>query len=89
MMTDRFGRALGWTSLALGTAQLAAPRAVTRLCGVDDAPGAKTIARLAGGRELLHAALLLGGKTPRRKSDCLCARAQVGWGSMAQLRTDR
>ncbi|MGW2148389.1 SRPBCC family protein [Nonomuraea bangladeshensis] len=66
MMTDRLGRALGWTSLALGTAQLAAPRAVTRLCGVDDAPGATTIARLAGGRELLHAALLLGGKTPAR-----------------------
>ncbi|MEV4287872.1 SRPBCC family protein [Nonomuraea bangladeshensis] len=66
MMTDRLGRALGWTSLALGTAQLAAPRAVTRLCGVDDAPGATTIARLVGGRELLHAALLLGGKTPAR-----------------------
>ncbi|MEW9550453.1 SRPBCC family protein [Nonomuraea sp. NPDC050783] len=63
-MTDRFARALGWASLALGTAQLAAPRAVTRMCGVDDAPGATTITRLAGGRELLHAALLLGGKTP-------------------------
>ena len=63
-MTDRFARALGWTSLALGTAQLAAPRAVTRLCGVDDAPGATTVARLVGGRELLHAALLLGAKNP-------------------------
>ncbi|MFC5827574.1 SRPBCC family protein [Nonomuraea insulae] len=64
MMTDRFARALGWTSLALGTAQLAAPRTVTRLCGVDDAPGATTMARLVGGRELLHAALLLGAKNP-------------------------
>ncbi|MBN6054634.1 SRPBCC family protein [Nonomuraea sp. RK-328] len=63
-MTDRFARALGWTSLALGTAQVAAPRAVTRLCGVDDAPGATTVARLVGGRELLHAALLLGAKNP-------------------------
>ncbi|MCK2215821.1 SRPBCC family protein [Actinomadura sp. ATCC 31491] len=63
-MTDKFARALGWTSLALGTAQLAAPRAVTRLCGVDDAPGATTVARLVGGRELLHAALLLGAKNP-------------------------
>lgn len=63
-MTDRFARALGWASLALGAAQLAAPRAVTRLCGVDDAPGATAVARLAGGRELLHAALLLGAKNP-------------------------
>lgn len=63
-MTDRFARALGWTSLALGMAQLAAPRVVTRLCGVDDAPGATTVARLIGGRELLHAALLLGAKNP-------------------------
>ncbi|MDH2428450.1 SRPBCC family protein [Sphaerisporangium sp. TRM90804] len=63
-MTDKFARALGWTSLALGTAQLVAPRAVTRLCGVDDAPGATTVARLVGGRELLHAALLLGAKDP-------------------------
>ncbi|MET8992842.1 SRPBCC family protein, partial [Nonomuraea wenchangensis] len=64
MMTDKFARVLGWTSLALGAAQLAAPRAVTRLCGVDDAPGATTVARLVGGRELLHAALLLGAKNP-------------------------
>ncbi|MFD0684551.1 SRPBCC family protein [Actinomadura fibrosa] len=63
-MTDRLARALGWTSLALGTAQLAAPRAVTGLCGVDDAPEATTVARLVGGRELLHAALLLGAKNP-------------------------
>ncbi|GAA4519238.1 hypothetical protein GCM10023096_39950 [Nonomuraea ferruginea] len=63
-MTDKLARALGWTSLALGAAQLAAPRAVTRLCGVDDAPGATTVARLVGGRELLHAALLLGAKNP-------------------------
>ncbi|AQZ62848.1 cyclase [[Actinomadura] parvosata subsp. kistnae] len=64
MMTDKLARALGWTSLALGMAQLAAPRAVTRLCGVDDAPGATAVARLVGGRELLHAALLLGAKNP-------------------------
>ncbi|MGW0196356.1 SRPBCC family protein, partial [Nonomuraea sp. NPDC003201] len=64
MMTDRFARALGWASLALGAAHLAAPRAVTRLCGVDDAPGATTVTRLVGGRELLHAALLLGAKHP-------------------------
>nr|SBO96483.1 hypothetical protein BN4615_P5999 [Nonomuraea gerenzanensis] len=63
-MTDRLARALGWTSLALGAAQLAAPRAVTRLCGLDDAPGATTVARLVGARELLHAALLLGARNP-------------------------
>ncbi|MFB9966666.1 SRPBCC family protein [Sinosporangium siamense] len=66
MMTDKFVRALGWASLALGAVQLAAPRAVTRLCGVDDTPGATTVARLVGGRELLHAALLLGARNPAR-----------------------
>ncbi|GII94183.1 SRPBCC family protein [Sinosporangium siamense] len=65
-MTDKFVRALGWASLALGAVQLAAPRAVTRLCGVDDTPGATTVARLVGGRELLHAALLLGARNPAR-----------------------
>lgn len=66
MRNDGFARALGWVSLALGTAQLAAPGAVSRLSGVDDSPAAKWITRLAGGREMLHAALLLGGRTPAR-----------------------
>ncbi|MFI6789706.1 SRPBCC family protein [Nonomuraea sp. NPDC050383] len=64
--TDRLARTLGWVSLALGTAQLAATDAVTRLAGVDDSPAAKGVTRLVGGRELLHAGMLLGGRTPAR-----------------------
>lgn len=64
MHTDKYARALGWVSLALGAAQLTMPRTITRLSGLDDAPAAATITRLVGGRELLHAAMLLGGRSP-------------------------
>lgn len=56
-------RALGLTSLGLGVAQLAAPRRVARLAGVDDAP--PPVLRAAGARELVHAAGLLAGKRHR------------------------
>ncbi|MEV0202450.1 SRPBCC family protein [Nonomuraea sp. NPDC050691] len=64
--TDRFARTLGWASLALGAAQVTAPDAVTRLAGVDDSPAARGVTRLAGGRELMHAGVLLGGRAPAR-----------------------
>ncbi|WP_336213877.1 SRPBCC family protein [Nonomuraea sp. LPB2021202275-12-8] len=66
MRTDGFARALGWVSLALGAAQLTAPRAISRLSGVDDHPAAARITKLVGGRELMHAALMLGGRQPAR-----------------------
>ncbi|MEU8108132.1 SRPBCC family protein [Nonomuraea muscovyensis] len=66
MRTDSLPRVLGWASLGLGAAQLATPDTVTRLCGVDDSPAARGITRLVGGRELLHAAPLLGGREPAR-----------------------
>ena len=66
MRTDRFARTLGWVSLALGTAQLTAPRTISRLSGIDDSPAAARITKAVGGREMLHAALMLGGREPAR-----------------------
>ncbi|MEU8398300.1 SRPBCC family protein [Nonomuraea sp. NPDC048892] len=89
MMTDKLARALGWTSLGLGVAQLAAPRVVTRLCGVDDAPGATTAARLVGGRELLHAALLLGARNPAQWAWTRAAGDMMDLGVLGRAAADR
>ncbi|MFG3643198.1 SRPBCC family protein [Micromonospora sp. NPDC047762] len=60
----RRGRRLGWMSLGLGVAQLAAPDTVRRISGVDDSSTSRTMVPLVGARELVHAAGLL---TSRRK----------------------
>ncbi|SEG78225.1 Polyketide cyclase / dehydrase and lipid transport [Thermomonospora echinospora] len=63
-ITKRLADLLGWASLGLGATQLAAPRAVCRLAGLDDSALAQTIVPIVGLRELLHAALLLGVRNP-------------------------
>jgi len=60
----RWGRGLGWMSLGLGVAQLAAPNTVRRVSGVDDSATSRVVVPLVGARELVHAAGLL---TSRRK----------------------
>jgi uncharacterized membrane protein len=60
----RLARLLGLASLGLGAGPLTAPDAVSRLSGVDDSRCARAMVRLVGVRELLHAALLLGGRRP-------------------------
>ncbi|MYS20966.1 Uncharacterized membrane protein [Streptomyces sp. DvalAA-14] len=62
--TERLPKLLGWASLGLGSAEVAAPRAVSRLTGVDDSAEARTVVPLLGARELGHAALLLGSRKP-------------------------
>lgn len=52
-------RLLGWSSLGLGVAQVAAPHRVARLAGVDDDATAPLVIRAVGARELVHAAGLL------------------------------
>lgn len=54
--------ALGWFSVGLGIAQLAAPRAVSRLIG---APPHSTLMRFLGLRELACGAGLLSGREPQ------------------------
>ncbi|MEU4690475.1 SRPBCC family protein [Actinoplanes sp. NPDC023714] len=61
---QRRGRGLGWMSLGLGVAQLAAPDRVRRMSGVDDSAMSRAVVPLVGARELIHAAGLL---TSRRK----------------------
>ncbi|HVF05306.1 MAG TPA: SRPBCC family protein [Frankiaceae bacterium] len=62
---DGLTRFLGWSSLGLGVAQLAAPHRVARLAGVDDSATAPLVIRAVGGRELIHAAGLLGSDRHR------------------------
>ena len=62
---QRRGRGLGWMSLGLGVAQLAAPDTVRRMSGVDDSATSRAMVPLVGARELIHAAGLL---TSRRKN---------------------
>ena len=56
---QRRGRGLGWMSLGLGVAQLAAPDTVRRISGVDDSATSRAVVPLVGARELIHAAGLL------------------------------
>jgi uncharacterized membrane protein len=59
----RLGRALGWFSLGLGLTQIASPRTVARLIGVDDAEGNERWIRAIGVREIGSGLGLLGGST--------------------------
>jgi len=49
----RLARGLGWFSLALGVTELAAPRALARVIGVEPSGRSSTVLRLLGARELL------------------------------------
>jgi len=62
--TRRMTRGLGWFSVGLGVAALAAPRGVTRLAGIDDSATASRAVRLVGARELVQGAGLLSGRRP-------------------------
>ncbi|EOD70431.1 SRPBCC family protein [Amycolatopsis vancoresmycina] len=59
---QRQGRRLGWLSLGLGVAQLAAPHTVRRISGVDDSATSRAVVPAVGVRELVHAAGLLAGR---------------------------
>ncbi len=56
---DRLATGLGWFSLALGAAELAAPRAVARLIGIPDDPRLVSVVRAFGAREIASGAGLL------------------------------
>lgn len=56
---DGLARFLGWFSIALGTAQLAAPRALCRLVGASDDGIAPRVMRLMGAREVTQGAGIL------------------------------
>ena len=49
---ERLAAGLGWFSLALGTAELAAPRTMARLIGIPDDPRLLSVLRAFGAREI-------------------------------------
>ncbi|WP_242624060.1 SRPBCC family protein [Micromonospora kangleipakensis] len=73
--SEGLARLLGWFSLGLGAAALGARSRVGRLSGIDGSPTAQTVLRIAGVRELGHAAALL---VPRR----------AGWGAWTRVAGD-
>lgn len=68
---DALARSLGWFSVALGAAQVAAPAGVARLVGLRSDNGAKAVMRAVGLREL---ATGVGILTRRRPAGWLWAR---------------
>src|ERR1700712_817450 len=58
----KLARALGWFSIGLGIAELIAPRAICRACGMADQP---MLVRAYGVRELVCGIGLLVAKNPR------------------------
>jgi uncharacterized membrane protein len=65
MRTARdLSRALGWVSLGLGAAQLAAPQRLADLAGVAGDDRTRTIVRLLGLREIATGAGLIAGSHP-------------------------
>jgi hypothetical protein len=62
------GRGLGWASLAIGLAELAAPKQVQSALGLEDSAQHRGILRVLGIRELMHGISLL---TERRPSEAM------------------
>jgi len=61
---DSLARFLGWFSIALGTAQLAAPRALCKLVGASGEGLSKKLMRAMGARELGHGVGILTRPRP-------------------------
>jgi uncharacterized membrane protein len=57
------GRGLGWFSVALGIAEIAAPRRLARVIGVRDAPRTRSTVRAVGARELASGVGILARPT--------------------------
>lgn len=51
---DRLANFLGWFSIGLGVAEIAAPGAIARLVGVNDDGRSRSVMRSAGVREIAH-----------------------------------
>ena len=60
-------RALGWASLAIGLTELAAPKVVSKLLGIDDTPQTRGVLRVLGVREIGHGVGILTEDEPNGK----------------------
>jgi uncharacterized membrane protein len=79
---ERLARGLGWFSLGLGVAQLAAPRALARLIGVRASQRNRKVMRAIGVREI---AAGLGILTRQRPADWVWARVGYDMSDLALL----
>jgi uncharacterized membrane protein len=61
---DKLAKGLGWFSIGLGVAQIVAPKGMSRLIGVKDADGNKTLMRACGVREIAAGIGLLADQKP-------------------------
>jgi uncharacterized membrane protein len=61
---DGLAAALGWFSLGLGAAELAAPRMMARVIGIEDTPRNRALLRGFGARELASGAGILTSTRP-------------------------
>ena len=61
---DPVARSLGWFSVGLGLAQVAAPRRVARLIGVTEGDAARTLMRAVGAREIAAGVGILSRPKP-------------------------
>jgi uncharacterized membrane protein len=61
---DKLAQGLGWFSIGLGTAQILAPSAMSRLVGVKDADNNKALMRALGVREIAAGIGLLADPKP-------------------------
>ncbi|HEV7992796.1 MAG TPA: SRPBCC family protein [Gemmatimonadaceae bacterium] len=57
---------LGVFSLGLGLAQVLAPEAMSKICGVADAEGNKSVMRALGAREISHGIAILSKQQPEK-----------------------
>jgi hypothetical protein len=59
--TEKLAQALGWASLGLGAAMVAAPGRLNRLAGIRDERSTRLWQRIVGARELAAFALIVPG----------------------------
>jgi len=65
-----FARGLGWASIAIAAAEIAMPRQVEKLLGIDDTPDTRGTLRALGVRELCQGVCILteDGPTEQMRS---------------------
>src|SRR5688572_20192321 len=63
-------RGLGWASIGIGLAEIAAPRQVQNLMGLEDRPTHRGVLRVLGVREIMHGLSIL---TERRPTGAMAA----------------
>src|SRR4051812_35192963 len=61
---ERLARALGWFSIGLGLAEIAAPRRVAQLIGVPDNRSTRPVLQAVGLREITTGIGILGRRRP-------------------------